>query len=1482
MSACEPIFEPLEARLLLSVSPLDLTSPGSYGEINGAFFRQVDPKSTGTGRIDTFVRMQADGTERGYNTDGVVEFDTKDDEHTHALHLSQVPRINIDGRWYREFFLDINESKSGALVSLEALQIFLAPAGDLTGYPDFGGLAELIYDLDAGPQGDAWLKLDASLNSGSGSGDVTVYIPEALFTTADAYVYFYSEFGQHIPSESGFEEWAVGLDAMPLSVVGQVHGYKFEDLDGDGVDNDGPDNRLSGWTIFLDADDDGQLDGDEAFTTTDENGEYHFYGLLAGLAGHSIYRVREVQQSGYMQSTPLPPDIEFTEGGQIYVAYEGQVTPDPAQTVFLEPDLAIGNFQAIDIYGMKFNDLDGDGVRDVGEPGLPGWEIRLYKDGAPHDSATTDADGSYSFTWLGPGTYTVSEVEQAGWVRTTDDPAAIMVSASGVDFGNFRLGGIHGIKFYDHNGNGQQDPEDEALGAWTIILTADTDEDGEFDDGQWQAATSSAPATLGWYSFGDLGPGVYRVREQMPPAGDWRQTSPGPADIVLLSGREHVAIPGQAPLGDYQVEQPQADLAIGNILLIDIAGRKRVDENGDGVLAAEEDQGVAGWPIHLYLDDGDGEFDEAMDTLLATAATGADGSHAFTDLDATATYHVREAQQAGWVQTTPDPAAIRSDDDVAGVDFGNFERMSISGLKFYDHNKNGQQDAEDELLDGWTIRLYLDADDNGQADPTEMVGEATTVAGRYSFDDLGPGAPHAYLVREAAPADSGWYQTTDDPAPIFARSGVDVSETDEPGLAFGNRRAIRISGHKFEDHGADGLRDLEDQGLGGWIIELYQDRNHDGVAQAGELIADNRPGGTAGDGSYAFADLDATATYLVREVPQAGWVQTTPDPAPISTEQNISGVDFGNFRKITISGLKFYDHNQNGTQDAEDELLDDWTIRLFLDANDNGLAEGGELVAQTTTVAGRYSFPDLGPSYPHAYVVREAQPIAGDWRQTSDDPAPIPARSGEDVSEADLPALAFGNILISSIHGRKFEDVDGDGTPDAGEPGLGGWIIQLYEDRNLDGTADPDELIADNAPGGTGPAGEYYFDDLDAARTYLVREVPQAGWVQTTPDPAAILSGQDTFGLDFGNFALFDIRGLKFEDHDGNGQMDGEDQVMPGWEIQLYLDKDHDGQLSAGDELVGSMVTDDNGEFWFTDLGPGDYLVVEVQRPGWTHTTGGIVVHGRSGQNRDDVYIGNFELIDVTGQKFQDHDVYGIKDPGEEAFGLEGWTIVLSLDADGDGQFDDGQWTTQTGADGYYLFQDVGPGTYRVREVLQDRWLQTTPNPADFTARSGEDVSGIDFGNVQLAPATARTKGFWQSKHGSDLMDEADLQALRDLNLRDDDGGHFDPAGYGVFRQWIRKARAKNAVYMLSAQLAAMQLNVLHGFVDPDATILLQNADGTWHPMTVQELMDEAHAALAGEDPLVVLDGSPLRAYLEWLSNGLDAGNNNLNILASE
>src|SRR5262252_9181811 len=48
---------------------VDLTFRGAEGTANGAIFDQSDAHPTGSGVIQSFVRIQGTGVEQGYNTD---------------------------------------------------------------------------------------------------------------------------------------------------------------------------------------------------------------------------------------------------------------------------------------------------------------------------------------------------------------------------------------------------------------------------------------------------------------------------------------------------------------------------------------------------------------------------------------------------------------------------------------------------------------------------------------------------------------------------------------------------------------------------------------------------------------------------------------------------------------------------------------------------------------------------------------------------------------------------------------------------------------------------------------------------------------------------------------------------------------------------------------------------------------------------------------------------------------------------------------------------------------------------------------------------------------------------------------------------------------------------------------------------------------------------------------------------------------------
>jgi hypothetical protein len=208
---------------------LDLTTAGNSGTINGAVYEQIDPQATGTGTIDAFSQQSPQGngtTSQAYNTTVNNVLDNKSaDNFNHSIFLSDVPLVLRDGTFYRQFLLDVNENsgKDNEFVSLDEVQIFVGGTANSSVTTFTSGILDhdgtLVYQMDAG--GDSWVALNYSLNAGSGSGDMYLYIPEtsfAGFAPTDV-VTLYSVFGLqgvdpagftgNFGIAAGFEEWAV-------------------------------------------------------------------------------------------------------------------------------------------------------------------------------------------------------------------------------------------------------------------------------------------------------------------------------------------------------------------------------------------------------------------------------------------------------------------------------------------------------------------------------------------------------------------------------------------------------------------------------------------------------------------------------------------------------------------------------------------------------------------------------------------------------------------------------------------------------------------------------------------------------------------------------------------------------------------------------------------------------------------------------------------------------------------------------------------------------------------------------------------------------------------------------------------------------------------------------------------------------------------------------------------------------------------------
>ena len=184
--------------------------------------------------------------------------------------------------------------------------------------------------------------------------------------------------------------------------VGRIQGTKFNDLNRNGRLDAGVDQPQSGVTLFLDQNNNGQLDSGDLQTQTDSLGGYSFSNLPP-----ATYTVQEIVPAGFERLTPVQP-----------VTVANQTTNFDILNIAQTPPTVTGS-----ISGRKFNDINANGIIDVGEPGIPGFTIYIDINrnnilDSSEPSRLTDATGSYQFNDLQPGTYILREVQQPGFVAT--------------------------------------------------------------------------------------------------------------------------------------------------------------------------------------------------------------------------------------------------------------------------------------------------------------------------------------------------------------------------------------------------------------------------------------------------------------------------------------------------------------------------------------------------------------------------------------------------------------------------------------------------------------------------------------------------------------------------------------------------------------------------------------------------------------------------------------------------------------------------------------------------------------------------------------------------------------------------------------------------------------------------------------------------------------------------------------------------------
>jgi hypothetical protein len=205
------------------------------------------------------------------------------------------------------------------------------------------------------------------------------------------------------------------VEAGCLPATGAIQGMKWDD----GLVPDCMKGQnepvLDLWEINL---------SDGSKTWTDKLGNYYFYNLTPG-----TYTVTETQQTGWIQNCPA-------SGSWV-------VTVVANQTV---TDKNFGNIQSDSLGSIQGTKWEAQWPLDCSDPAskkqrLPNWKIHLN----PGGTQTTDGSGNYSFTNLQPGTYTVTEAVEPGWIQDCPESGSYAVTVgpgqvvTGLDFLNVKL-----------------------------------------------------------------------------------------------------------------------------------------------------------------------------------------------------------------------------------------------------------------------------------------------------------------------------------------------------------------------------------------------------------------------------------------------------------------------------------------------------------------------------------------------------------------------------------------------------------------------------------------------------------------------------------------------------------------------------------------------------------------------------------------------------------------------------------------------------------------------------------------------------------------------------------------------------------------------------------------------------------------------------------------------------------------------------------
>ncbi|MGI6420209.1 MAG: SdrD B-like domain-containing protein [Thermoguttaceae bacterium] len=368
----------------------------------------------------------------------------------------------------------------------------------------------------------------------------------------------------------------------------------------------------------------------------------------------------------------------------------------------------------------------------------------------------------------------------------------------------------------------------------------------------------------------------------------------------------------------------------------------------------------------------------------------------------------------------------------------------------------------------------------------------------------------------------------------------------------------------------------------------------------------------------------------------------------------------------------------------------------------------------------------------------------------------------------DLTAGAFIGLkqtpLPISISGTVFEDIDLDNRQDAGEPGIAGVKLSLYQ--LVEGQyADTGMRTT------TGTAGNYRFDGL-LPGTYRVVETQPDGYFSVGAAAGAVdgaargsvlnsetitgislLGGEDSVNNDFAEAAPARLSGHVYHDANNDGVRGAGEVGIAGATVRVIR------VLPNGTTAEPITVTTAaDGSWMAVNLMPGDWQVVEITPQGYLDgldaagTAGGTAqnpgdsitgIRLESGQAGEDYDFGEILPSSIAGRVIADADGDGAFTAGD--FPIEGVTIELR---DGQGKR---IGTATTDADGRYRFTGLAPGVYAVEEIQPQGYFDGADHVGtaggtllapdailDITLVSGTQATGYDFYEILPSSISGR------------------------------------------------------------------------------------------------------------------------------------------------